>query len=93
MTQLTTVDTIAMYLGGGLVILGTVVIGFLEMVLGSPHPVTGEGQIVHEALVPLEVRSYIIMAGFLVWGLVAVYKATSSFGPTETRNADEQVAD
>jgi hypothetical protein len=74
MSDLTTADRIAMYVGGGLVILGTVGIGFVEMLLGSPHPVSGEGQIVHDALVPLEVRSYIILAGFLVWGVYAIYK-------------------
>ncbi len=74
MSDLSTADNIALYLGGGLVILGTVVIGFLEMVLGSTHPVTGEGQIVHEALIPLEIRSYIILLGLLVWGIYAISK-------------------
>jgi hypothetical protein len=41
---------------------------------GSPHAVTGDGQIVHEALVPLEIRSLIILAGLVVWMLYAVYK-------------------
>jgi hypothetical protein len=74
MHTLTTADKVAMYVGGGLVLLGTFVVGFLEMFLGAGHSVTGEGQIVHDALVPLEVRSYITMAGLLVWGLYAVYK-------------------
>jgi hypothetical protein len=77
MSDLTTADTIAMYVGGGLVVLGTFVIGLLEMVLGSSHPVTGEGQIVHEALVPIEIRSYIILLGLLIWGLYAVYKVVA----------------
>ncbi|MFB6301069.1 MAG: hypothetical protein ABEH65_12505, partial [Halobacteriales archaeon] len=50
----------------------------LEMLLGSPHPVSGEGQIVHEALVPLAVRSYIILAGLLIWGLTAIYNLFSA---------------
>jgi hypothetical protein len=74
MHTLTTADKVAMYVGGGLVLLGTFVVGFLEMFLGAGHSVTGEGQIVHDALVPLEVRSYITMAGLLVWGLYAVSK-------------------
>lgn len=77
MSDLTTADRIAMYVGGGLVLLGTVGIGFVEMVLGSPHPVTGEGQIVHEALVPLAIRSYIILLGFLVWGAYAIYRVAA----------------
>lgn len=78
MHTLTTADTIAMYLGGGLVLLGTFGIGLLEMIGGSGHPVDGEGQIVHEALVPLEIRSYLILAGFLIWGLYAVYRLVAT---------------
>ena len=74
MSELTTADKLAMYGGGGLVVLGVVVIGLLEILIGSPHPVDSEGAIVHEALVPIEVRSYIILLGLLILGLVAVYK-------------------
>lgn len=78
MHTLTTADKIAMYVGGGLVLLGTFAIGLIEMFFGSPHSVTGEGQIVHEALVPLDIRAYIIMAGLLIWGLYAVYKVLAT---------------
>ena len=74
MSDLTTADRIAMGVGGGLVVLGVVVVGLLEIVAGSPHPVTGEGQIVHEALVPLAIRSYVILLGLVILGLVALYK-------------------
>lgn len=72
-----TADWIAMYVGGGLVLLGVVGIGLLEMVAGAPHPVTGDGQIVHEALVPITVRSLLILGGLVVWGLVAVYRVVA----------------
>ncbi len=87
MNELTIPDTIAMYAGGGLVVLGTVVVGLIEMVAGSAHPVSGEGQIMHEALVPLEIRSYIILAGLLIWGIYAVYKVvgTTPGGPEPTQ--------
>jgi hypothetical protein len=78
MHTLTTADKVAMYVGGGLVILGTFVIGIIEMFFGATHSVTGEGQIVHEALVPLDVRSYIILIGLLIWGLYAVYKVVGT---------------
>ncbi|MFC6988956.1 hypothetical protein ACFQJD_09970 [Haloplanus sp. GCM10025708] len=78
MSQLTTADEIALYLGGGLVLLGTVGVGLLEMIAGSPHPVSGEGQIVHEALVPLHIRSYIILLGLAIWGAYAVYKVVAT---------------
>lgn len=91
MNELTVPDKIAMYAGGGLVVLGTVVIGLLEMFLGSSHPVSGEGQIQHEALVPIEIRSYIIILGLLIWGLYAVYKVVGTTPRTggSTRQAVE----
>ncbi|MFB6122350.1 MAG: hypothetical protein ABEJ78_02685 [Haloferacaceae archaeon] len=78
MSQLTIADEIALYLGGGLVLLGTVGVGLLEIIAGSPHPVTGEGQVVHEALVPLHVRSYIILLGLVIWGAYAVFKVLAT---------------
>ncbi|MFB6211814.1 MAG: hypothetical protein ABEI76_09775 [Halobacteriales archaeon] len=87
MSELTTADRIAMYLGTGLLLIGTVGIGLLEMLLGSPHPVSGEGQIVHEALVPLRIRSYIILLGLLIWGVYAIYKVIAApSAPGATRS-------
>ena len=94
MSELTMADKIAMYLGGGLVVLGVVVLGLLEMFLGATHPVDEEGQIIHEALIPLDVRAYIILLGLLVLGLYAVYKVvgtTPSADPAtaaDARSAD-----
>jgi hypothetical protein len=78
MHTLTTADKIAMYIGGGLVLVGTFAIGLLEMLFGAGHNVTEDGQIVHDALVPLEVRSYVIILGLLIWGLYAVYKVVGT---------------
>jgi hypothetical protein len=85
MSELNTADKIAAYVGGGLVVLGVFVIGLLEMILGSTHPVTGEGQIEHEALVPLEVRSGIILLGLLIWAAYAVYKFVATTPASEPR--------
>lgn len=94
MSDLTTADKIAMYVGGGLVVLGVAVIGFLEMLLGATHPVTGEGQIVHEAIVPVDVRAGIVLLGLLIWGLVAIYKVVGGTAATEpARTTDPGTAD
>lgn len=82
-----------MYVGGGLLLFGAVVIGVVETLFGSPHAVTGEGQIVHETLVPLEIRSFIILAGLLVWLLYAVYKLTSADPPAATPEPAPETAD
>ena len=78
MNDLTAVDKIALYLGGGLIVVGVVGIGLLEMAIGAPHPVTGEGQIVHEALIPLAVRSYMILLGMLLWGGYGIFRVITS---------------
>lgn len=94
MADLTTADRIAMYVGGGLLAFGVVGIGIIEMALGAPHPVSGEGQIQHDALIPVEIRSYVILAGLLVWGLVAIYKVVAP-APTadQTQDTQGQIAD
>lgn len=84
-----TAGTVARYVGGGLVLVGTVGIGALEMALGTSHPVSGEGQIEHGTLVPLEVRSYVILAGLLVWGAYAAY--TTLTGTTGTADSGQGV--
>jgi len=91
MNELTTTDKIALYGGGGLVIIGTFVIGLLEMFLGATHPVSMEGQVEHEALVPIEVRSGIILLGLLLWGGYAVYRV--AVGPSEHGVAAASSAD
>lgn len=82
MSELTTIDKLAMYVGTGLVLLGTAGIGLLEMLFGSTHPVSGEGQIVHDSLIPIDIRSYIIILGLVIWGLYAIYRVFSGTPPS-----------
>lgn len=82
MSDLTTADKIGMYGGGGLVVLGVVVIGLLDMLLGAGHPVNSEGAIEHAAVVPIDIRAGIILLGLVVWGLVAVYKFAAGSTPS-----------
>lgn len=82
MSDLSTADKVAMYVGGGLVVLGVVVIGLFDMLLGAGHPVNSEGAIEHAALVPIDIRAGIILLGLMVWGLVAVYKFVAGSAPS-----------
>jgi len=84
MSDLTVADKIAMYGGGGLVVLGVVVIGLLDMLLGAGHPVDSEGAIEHDAVVPIDIRAGIILVGLVIWGLVAVYKFAAGSAPSES---------
>ena len=70
MSELTTIERIGLYGGGALLLLGTVGMGLIEILLGAPHPVSGEGQIVHETLFSLSLRSYTILLGLI---LMATY--------------------
>jgi hypothetical protein len=70
MSELTTMERIGLYGGAAFLLIGTVGMGLLEMALGAPHPVSGEGQIVHETLFSLSLRSYTILLGLL---LMAAY--------------------
>ncbi|AZQ15882.1 hypothetical protein DOS48_07135 [Halorubrum sp. PV6] len=63
-------ERIGLYGGAVFLLLGTVGMGLLEMALGAPHPVSGEGQIVHETLFSLSIRSYTILLGLI---LLAAY--------------------
>jgi len=70
MSELTTMERVGLYGGAVFLLLGTVGMGLLEMALGAPHPVSGEGQIVHETLFSLSIRSYTILLGLI---LLAAY--------------------
>lgn len=68
-------DTIGMLLGGGPLLLGTVVLGFVETVVGTPHaiPVADEaGRIVTHTTFSLDLRAGLIALGLLVLGLYAL---------------------
>ncbi len=70
MSELTTVERVGLYGGAALLLIGTVGMGLLEIIAGAPHLVSEKGQIVHETLISLSVRSYTILPGLI---LIATY--------------------
>ncbi|MDY6819343.1 MAG: hypothetical protein SVG88_11835 [Halobacteriales archaeon] len=73
----TTVDSIAMALGGGLIFLGLVVLGVLEAIIGNPHavPQTNDaGKVVATTTFDPTLRAAIIALGMLIWLLYGLYK-------------------
>ena len=92
-TEIGTADRIAMWIGGGLVLLGTVVLGFVDTFVGGPSPIpttNGAGQIVSSPLFPIEVRGTIIALGLAVFALYAVYKLLSVIESPNARHVPEQ---
>lgn len=89
----TTADKIAMALGGGLVLLGTLVMGTLETLIGDPNalPVTNEaGVVVAETTFDPELRAAIVLAGLVVFGLYAMYRLVATRISETQRTAAEQ---
>lgn len=87
MTEQTTstADRIAMLVGGGLIAIGVIVLGFLNVITNNPHmEVIEDGVVTAEPLVPPDIRAYLILLGLLVWLLYGIFKAVTvpSGGPT-----------
>jgi hypothetical protein len=79
----------AMALSAGLMLLGTVGMGILEILVGAPYspvPLTNEaGDVVATPLISPQIRTGVVLAGVAVLGLYAAYTIVTPF-------ADEDVA-
>ncbi|MFB6199197.1 MAG: hypothetical protein ABEI52_13195 [Halobacteriaceae archaeon] len=78
-----TLDEAALAIGLGLVLVGSVVMGFLETILGSPHTLeqTNEaGDVVAHTSFDPHLRAYIIALGFIVLLLWSLYRVGSNLG-------------
>lgn len=72
-------DKVAKRIGGGLVILGTLVMGLIEVLVGDPYhmPVVNDaGQVVSQPTIPPVIRATVIGAGLVVWFLYGLYVVT-----------------
>lgn len=87
-------DRIAMWLGGGLILLGVVGLGLVETLTGPPFaPVTGEGAVATGATVGPDLRAGLVVAGMVVWGLYAVYRVVCpALGLTEAPTSERTSA-
>ena len=93
--KLTFADRMAMLLGGGLIVLGTIVLGFFEAILGTPNtmPVTNDaGEVTAATTFDPQLRAYIIAAGLIVWLVYVVYKVAQPT-PPETSDPTPSGAD
>lgn len=96
-TDLGLADRIAMTLGGGLILLGVVVLGILEALIGTsnPVPVTNDaGEVVAATTFPVELRTALIAAGLVVLGLYAALRLFAGVrGGVERGDGRYQTAD
>jgi len=90
------VDRIAMGLSAGLFVLGTVVLGIVELVAGKPYspaPMTNEaGEIIATPLIDPTIRTGIILLGLVVLALWGLYKVATPM-TEETTTRREMTAD
>jgi hypothetical protein len=93
-TDTTPIDTIAMGISGGLMLLGIVGLGIVEILTGEPYgaaPITNEaGEVIASPAVDPNVRTGLVIAGLLVILLWGLYRMATSIHsrPSATGEAD-----
>jgi hypothetical protein len=90
------IDKAAMALSGGLIVLGTVVLGIVEILAGQPYspvPLTNDaGEIVATPMIDPTIRTGLVLAGIAVLGVYAAYTLVTP-APEETGTGREVTAD
>ncbi|SFR74108.1 hypothetical protein SAMN04487947_4059 [Halogeometricum rufum] len=91
-TQTDIVDKVALALSGALVVIGTAVLGTVEILAGQPYgaaPVTNEaGEIVATPAVDPVIRTGVVLAGLAVLLLWGVYRAAAAEEAPERERRD-----
>jgi len=92
------IEKAAMALGGGLMALGIVGLGVVELLAGKPYgaaPLTNEaGAVLATPAVDPVVRTGLVLAGLVVLGLYGVYTAATAEATGETQGtAADTMAD
>ncbi|GAA0511895.1 hypothetical protein SAMN04488066_10491 [Halorubrum aquaticum] len=90
------IDRAAMALSAGLMLLGTVVLGVVEILAGQPYSpvqITNDaGEVVATPLIDPTLRTGLVLAGIAVLGLYAAYRLVTPM-PEETAARKEVAAD
>jgi hypothetical protein len=86
----------AMALSAGLMLLGIVGMGILELLAGAPYspvPITNEaGEVVATPLISPQIRTGVVLAGIAVLGLYAAYTIVTPLAD-DAKTGHETVAD
>lgn len=90
------IEKTAMALSGGLLMLGVVGLGIVELVAGKPYgaaPLTNEaGEVIAMPMVDPTLRVGLVLAGLAVLGLYGVYKLVTPMAPTDETTDQETTA-
>ncbi|QPV65003.1 hypothetical protein I7X12_02000 [Halosimplex litoreum] len=86
-----------MALGGGLVLLGVVGLGIVEVLAGPPYgaaPTTNDaGEVVATPMVDANLRVFLVVAGLVVLLAWQVYRMAGTAGGEDTTQRVEMTAD
>lgn len=93
----TVIDKAAMALSGGLMLLGVVVLGIVEILAGKPYgaaPLTNDaGEVIATPMVDPTLRTGLVLAGVLVLALYGVYRLVIPVEGEEATAQQEITAD
>jgi len=96
-TTYNAIDKFALWLGGGLMLLGTVILGLVEVVMGPPYgaaPLTNDaGEVIATPFVDPNLRTGLFVLGLvvlLVWGL---YRLAAPMETAEEKQVADMTAD
>ncbi|QLH77838.1 hypothetical protein HZS55_11250 [Halosimplex rubrum] len=96
-TITTTIDRAAMALGGGLILLGVVGLGIVEVLAGPPYgaaPTTNDaGEVVATPMVDANLRVLLVIAGLVVLLAWQGYRMAATAGGEDTTQRVEMTAD
>ncbi|AEM57042.1 hypothetical protein HISP_07315 [Haloarcula hispanica N601] len=90
----TVIDKAAMALSGGLMLLGVVVLGIVEILAGKPYsaaPLTNDaGEIIATPMIDPTLRTGLVLAGLLVLALYALYRLVAPM-KNQTATAQQEI--
>lgn len=93
----TLIDKAAMALSGGLMLLGIVGMGIVEILAGQPYgaaPMMNDaGEVVATPMVDPVLRTGLVLAGLAVLGLYAAYKITTPVEGAQAPDRHDTTAD
>jgi hypothetical protein len=93
----TVIDKAAMALSGGLMLLGVVVLGIVEILAGKPYgavPLTNDaGEVIATPMVDPTLRTGLVLAGLLVLALYGGYRLVAPVEGEEATAQQEITAD
>ena len=96
LNNMNTIDKVAMLASSGLMFLGVVVLGLIEIVTGEPYgaaPVTNDaGEVLATPTVDPNIRTGLVVAALVILLLWSVYKLASPTPPADETTATERTA-